>query len=237
MSSPEVCYCARCNPTLAPVQCSRCGEEIRYGWRAGQEDWLHRGDVDHAPILGHMTTLAEHAEIERQLDLPRTRTNQAGQEVVYTTRTWRSKRGSKAEGDTTENEDAVPTWDGVIPEPELRADRSVVPWPLRESVPNGVWLVLKPALAAGLEVARLTFARGPWTHSGGQRPPIQDTCVLAIRAAWLDSGTRAAVGCWRHVGDNWKFEHGLLITDYHAEFVSAADIKSWIKTIKGAQRG
>lgn len=218
-----------------PVVCSRCGEEVRWGWRAGYEAWWHRSDVDHQAILGHTLTQADLAEIEHQMDLPRTKLDSAGREVVYTTRNWKQTRRTKGDQDDEENEGKTEeTWDGTVPEPELVADHTSVPWPLRKSVPNGVWLVLKPALAAGLEVSRLTLARGPWLHAGGHRPAIQETWVLAIRAAWLDSGTRAAVGCWRNKGDKWEYDHGLLITDNHGEFVPSAAIKQWIKTLEAA---
>lgn len=195
---------------------------------------MHRdpaADRDHAPAFGHLATPEELTEVEHQLDLPRRRmavVNGVEQEVVYTTRDWKSKKKPKGD-ESVENEDAIPDWDGVIPAPEVTADHGVVPWPLRQSVPNGVWLVLKPALAVGLEVVRLTYARGTWLRADGQRPGVSETWVLAVRAAELDSGPWAAVGCWRNAGGKWGYDHGLLISGKRGEFVSAAAIKQWIK--------
>ena len=83
----DACFCRACVPTSAPTVCSRCGEEIRIGWRDGQRGWWHREPVDHFAALGHIITREEKAEAERQMDLVRERVSEkTGQVQTYTAR-------------------------------------------------------------------------------------------------------------------------------------------------------
>lgn len=71
-----------------PETCSRCGEEVRRGWRHGREAYWHRLDVDHEPVFGRMMTEADKAEIERQANLPRTRVVTRSKKVKGEKVTW-----------------------------------------------------------------------------------------------------------------------------------------------------
>lgn len=51
-----ICFCSACHPTDFEAQCSRCGEEIRIGWRNGHRTWWHRAEADHGSTQGHMIT-------------------------------------------------------------------------------------------------------------------------------------------------------------------------------------
>ena len=63
-----------------PLTCSRCGEEVRYGWRAGRTSieqqripqppagfWMHRDpDADHAVVLGQASWMTDWSAVAEQ---------------------------------------------------------------------------------------------------------------------------------------------------------------------------
>jgi hypothetical protein len=224
---------------VKPEICARCGEEVRFGWRAtkrnpvrikDQGSWLHRDpDVDHAAILGQPMTPEFAAEIEYQLDLPRVRTAiKDGKEieVVYTTRTWKQKKSSNSEGQGDDGK-LDELYSGELPPVEVASH----PLPVeRSAVPAGVWNMIKPALAAGLQVVRLTHSRGPWLPKNTATPKVEDCIILSVRGeSRLDDAPWAAVGCWRTVNGKYRYEYGFLLTGNVPERVTASDIKMWIK--------
>lgn len=66
------CYCSRCVPNDIPKDphrsvCSRCGEEVRFGFREGMKGWHHREAVDHVARHGHAV---EHLNLRAVVDEP-----------------------------------------------------------------------------------------------------------------------------------------------------------------------
>lgn len=55
---------------MAAVEvCSRCGQEVRWGWRHGREMYWHREDVDHQPVFGQRLAPPPPEDLEEERDL------------------------------------------------------------------------------------------------------------------------------------------------------------------------
>lgn len=189
----ETCYCKGCVArglapmrSGAPTTCSACGEEVRRGWRDGQEAWWHRESVEHATILGHTMTRRDQEAIEAALDAPRIDAN--GE--PYTTREYDLQRMKKAAREAIEAEDD----DFVaaeIPPPEVLTtpvDRK------DPRVPGGARTIWNLAEKQGWRVYRSTYSRGPRVHaSHGTLLSISDYFILGVA---LDDANLMAVGSW-----------------------------------------
>jgi hypothetical protein len=175
--------------------CGRCGEEVRKGWRDGVEAWWHRDHVDHVAVLGRPFTAADKAEVERQLDLPRVRTNKDGEEEHYTARELQVKAMNKAARDRLleeglDEEEIAAIQQVEIPEPEVRKT------PIEradERCPQGARNLMNAASKAEWEVRRLTYSRGPWLGAKGNVLSISDMVVCGV----VDSDRRYGVASWR----------------------------------------
>lgn len=177
--------------------CSVCGQEVRYGYWQDRKAYFHREPADHEPIFGRRFTAEEQAEVERQMDLPRTRvvTRTIKGEKVQVEETYTARQAmtakAKREAEETPDEDAEP--EGImteVPEPEVRKtaiERD------DERCPQGARNLLNAAARAGWEVRRLTYARGPWIGAKGQVLSISDTVVCGV----VDGDQRYAVASWR----------------------------------------
>lgn len=230
--------------------CSRCGEEVRYGKRGTLRGWLHREEVDHAPILGTIVTPEQIAENDRQQHLPRTRmvTKSKGkgdkkitweEEEAYTTaeldleRYRKQKKFREAEERELEfDDDGDPeTTDDIeveqYPEPEVRS----TPVAVDEFPPrSGIRQVANLIPRQGWEIVRFTKARGPYLGATGKVLSTSDSVVLGARGpVQLDGTRRVAVASWRDGGFDSAYigtlEDGRLTTTG----VNSAGLKAWIK--------
>jgi len=183
--------------------CSRCHQEVRWGFRGGQEAYWHRDDVDHAPVFGHMITVADKAEIERQLDLPRVDAN--GE--PYTTRDFdiarykdREKREA-AEREAAEASDEE--WEEhEVPAPEVTSTEIEMSDP---RLPGGAKQIWNLCLKNGW-TCRAFYSRGARIHkSHGRVLSIADYVVLKMA---LDKGDRRAVGSW----EDGSFDFAYIMT-------------------------
>ena len=227
------------------MQCSACGEEIRFGYRDGQEAYWHREPVDHAPIHGHRMAFATQEEIRRQRE-----------EVVrhmddgtpYTTAEWeiskdkdlarRKRRLAELRG---EEEAEV-----VIPEPEVaRHDLDPTSFAPTSGIAQVVNLVTgvtrrmpsgksskskkHPPMAPGWELRRLTGARGPYLGADGTILSVSDTVVLGARGPEVDGGVAIAVASWRDGDFDTAYVGRLKDGVVKVEPVNATELKAWIK--------
>lgn len=213
-----------------PETCSRCGEEVRWGWRHGRQAYWHRLDVDHLPLFGTIITPEMRAEHDRLADVVRSRVNEkTGETEWYTSRTYHTHGVSKTPDlrwlrEDEEGEDAV----GTLPEPEQRATPvEVTDLPARSGMRQIANLVVK---TPGWELRRLTKARGPYLGAAGKMLGISDSLVLgAVGPRGVDESRPGAVASWR----DGAYDSGYI--GYIAEGVFATDpansteLKDWIK--------
>lgn len=211
-----------------PETCSRCGQEVRYGTRAGVTGWLHRGKVDHLPIFGQVFTPEMAAEVEHQR---RNVIRFFDDGTSYTTAEYdiekdkdvarRRARLAELRGEPLQTEHIIPPVE--VPCHPLEVDDL----PPRSGMRQVANLVIK---TEGWELRRLTHARGPYMGQNGECLSISDTIVLGARCA-VDDGTRIAVVSWR----DGKFDHAYIgtIQDGHLNprKVDATTMKNWIKGI------
>lgn len=233
------CLCARCHPTDAPEQCSKCGEEVRWGWRDGVHGCWHRGNVDHAVIHGHRHTQADEDREQAALDevrydeppvpfltkalvahtspLARRLFLEAGRAPESYTIRERYAKKLNAEGE----EEAEP-----IPAPEVMAEpcEKTSKW-----VPGGAKQIWNLAEKNGWTIVRATRSRGPRVHaSHGTLLGISDFFQLKMR---LDTEDRSAVASWT----DGKFEFAYNCTIHRDTKTITADkansdgLKVWIK--------
>lgn len=202
--------------------CSRCGQEVRLGWRHGRKSYWHREDVDHETVFGYIMTPEDWAEIERQLDLPRTRIDKDGNEVTYTTREFDFDRMKKAAREAAEAEEPE-IEHHPIPPPEIYA----TPIESGDSrMPGGAKTMINTATKLGWR-AWATYSRGPRTHA--TLGTLLGTSDFVVVRMVLDGTPSRAVGSWR---DN-KFDFAYTVTvdneTYRAERVNSDGLKFWIK--------
>lgn len=227
ISTVETCFCSRCFPTVAPEQCSACGEEIRLGYRDGVKNFWHRESVDHAPIHGHRLTYAEVAENEQ---VRREHIWHDDDGNPYTTAEYEIKKDpdkDRRRRRLAELKGVDPDYVEPIPEPEMRATPvEVDSLPPRSGMRQIANLVLK---TDGWELRRLTAARGPYVGSDGSVLSISDSLVLGAVGPELDGGRVIAVASWR----DGKFDHAYAgrLSDGVAKVnpVNATELKAWIK--------
>lgn len=184
---------------MRPQTCSTCHQEVRWGWRDGREGWWHRDPVDHQPVFGRRFNVADAAEVQRQLDLPRTRLDKDGNEEIYTARELQVKAMNKAARERMAeeglDEEEIERMQQVeIPKPEVRKttiERA------DERCPQGAKNLLNAAAKAGWQVRRLTYSRGPWVGAAGQVLSISDLVVVGVVDQAVDTDYRYGVACWR----------------------------------------
>ena len=220
--------------------CSRCGEEVRYGVRGGLTGWLHREDVDHAPVFGHIASAEEKAGWAAEMLVTRERlpSKAAGhcpthQDLtpleVYTT----------AENDILKDKDVArrrqrlielhgrdPDYVAPIPEPEVRRQTvEVESFPPRSGIRQMVNLVLK---TPGWELRRLTHARGPYMGSKGEVLSISDSIVMSARTK-VDDGYALVVCSWRDGAFDTGYTGVLKAGVITPTPATSTAIKAWIK--------
>jgi hypothetical protein len=179
--------------------CSRCGEEVRFGFRDGVKGWHHRESVDHIARHGHSVPYIA-------ADAP----------VVI-------EEAPLRDGDDDEPVDpalqdaVVEVWSHPV-DPDSFAPRS--------GIKQVINLIEK---TDGWERRRLTHARGPYKGAKGQVLSISDTIVLGARCDLLDGSARIAVASWRDGKFDFAFigiiKDGRLAPDK----VDATTMKNWIK--------
>lgn len=218
----EACYCSRCAPSDAPVQCSVCGQEVRSGYRDGEHGWWHRGTVDHMTIHGHRTTYAAQAAIEAEANRERTRETEAGEVKTYTAATY-SLKGAALKAALGTTGDAPPP----LPEPTVpQHDVEVDDLPPRSGMRQVANLVLK---SDHWELVRLTSSTGPYLGSDGSVLSISERLVLGARGPKLDGATRIAVASWRDGKFDTAYAGRIIGDRVQVDSVNATDLKSWIK--------
>lgn len=199
----ERCFCSRCSPTQGAVQCSGCGQEVRWGTRDGQTTWHHREAVDHDAVLGHRVTI-ESADRARALRA----SLEAG----------KAPAASDDEEPTIEVDDADRIACHAVEVDDL---------PARSGMRQIANLVLK---TDGWELRRLTAARGPYMGAKGLPLSISDTVVLGAQTRQVDGSYVIAVASWRDGKFDFAMTgivegNRLIGTDR----VSSVNLKAWIK--------
>lgn len=206
----ERCFCSACVPTAAPLVCSRCGEEIRWGARESRLGYWHREAVDHQPIHGHMFLAAEQ--------------ERAAQHLAQ----WREAAPVEPEPTEDEDEDELEDVEIVpLPEPEIpRHDVTAEDFPPRSGIRQIVNLVTK---TPGWELVRFTHARGPWIGSKGTMLSVSDSVVLGARGPEGVDGVPIAVGTWRDGA--FKTAYTGVLKAGHLTTIGANSkaLKTWIK--------
>jgi len=206
--------------------CSRCGEEVRYGTRRLTTGWLHRGNPDHAAILGHIMTPEEAAEIERQQHL--IRHFEDGSD--YTTAEFdilrdkdvdrRKRRLAELRGEPADQVVA-------LPEPEVPCR----PVEITEFAPrSGIKQVINLVGKQGWELRGVTHARGPYIGADGSVLSTSDSHVVRARGpARIDGTVPVAVASWRDGSFDFAFVGVIADGRLRAEKVDSASLKKWIK--------
>lgn len=243
----EACYCSRCAPLPgAAAQCSVCGQEIRLGYRDGVKNWWHREAVDHAPIQGHRITYAQRAENER---FRREHVWYDDEGRPYTTAEWeigKDKDPVRRRRRLAELRGEDPDYVEPIPEPEVRRTPVEID---DDRVPGGAKTMARlvagitrvtpggktskspkhPPMAPGWELARLTYARGPYLGADGSVLSISDTIVMGARGPEVDGGVAIAVASWRDGKFDTAYTGVLKDGVAKVDPANADQLKSWIK--------
>lgn len=194
--------------------CSRCGEEVRRGWRHEREGYWHREDVDHEPVFGHIMTPEDWAEIERQRHL--VRYDDDGN--PYTTAEYEARKiknkAARAEALAElagDDEEEVPLLEPVevhtinLP----HKGRVFVGCPdgtvAVAAVPGGARTMLNLAKKQGWTVERLTYARGPYLGANGSSLGVSDSVVLLLRGPIVDESPILGIASWRDGKSDWAY--------------------------------
>lgn len=221
--------------------CSRCGEEVRWGWRPGTTSpappagfWMHRDpSVDHMPIFGQRVTAEDFEEIEQQRHL----TRYTEDDEPYTTAEYDFRRMSKRKRDQLEadapdddeegHDDIEPVEVRTINLPNKGrvfigcSDGTVAV----AQVPGGVRTILNLAAKIGWEVERLTYARGPYLGANGKSLGVSDSVVLLVRGPIVDGTPLLGVASWRDAKSDWAWRvHNKTTTS-----VGAKALIAWMK--------
>lgn len=207
--------------------CSRCGQEVRYGQRGLVTGWLHREDVDHQPIFGHIWTPEDQEHVEREYREV-VRTMEDG--TTYTTAEFdilKDKDAERRKRRLAEFRSEGPDHAPPIPEPEVRAH----PLEVADLRPGSGMRQIATLVTKtdGWELRRVTGSRGPYVGSAGGVLSISDTIVIGARGPEVDEGVKVAVASWRD--DSFDFAYAGLIRGDRCftHKVNATELKTWIK--------
>lgn len=213
----------------ASERCSRCDQEVRWGWRDGREAYWHREPADHAPIFGRIMTAEEIEEVRRQREEV-VRYDDEGR--PYTSAEWEIMRDKEIERRDRrlallrgEDPDAPPE---PLPAPEVPV-HDVTPddFPPRSGIRQIYNLVER---TDGWEIYRFTACRGPYLGTGGKVLSTSDSVVLGARGPLqVDGSMRLAVASWRDGA--FDFAHLGLMKAGGVTLRSgnSAEMKDWIK--------
>lgn len=223
--------------------CSRCGQEVRRGYRDGRLAWWHREAVDHEPVFGNASY--DKAEVERQRHLPRERyvkVNPEGFPLLFEIETYTAaevelKAMSKAARDRAaeEDEDAEPEHPLEPIEVRctplnLKGETVVTDVDGRERVtvtPGGARTLINLATKLGWDVVRLTYARGPYIGAKGGSLGVSDSVVLVVRGPVLDGSNVYGVASWRDGKSQWAWR----VVDRKIDAVGARALSAWMKEV------
>lgn len=192
-----------------PQTCRRCGEEVRYGYRGGVRGWLHRTDVDHAPLFGTGWTPELQAKIDASLA-----------EMAA-----RGKADKKTEV-VVEEQPEPDVW-AEVPEPYVTA-QPVGPddFPPRSGIRQIYNLAEK---TDGWEVVNFTLAIGPYVGARGQVLSISDSVKMVMRGPEVDNGRRVAVASWRDGAFDFAYTGILKGGVVYTDAANSTALKAWIK--------
>jgi hypothetical protein len=242
-----VCLCRACKPTdITGMICSRCGEEVRMGIRRpGVREWLHRQDVEHAAVLGHLMTFEAAEEVRRQReDVIR----YMDDGTPYTTAEYEIKKDPDAarrkmrlaalRGEEVEEEE--------MPEAEINAhdvDPTTLPTGgikqvvelvsgVTRLMPNGKNSKSKkhPPAAPGWELVSLRHWRGPYLGADGKVLGISDIMRVKARGPkGLDGSQGWAVASWRDGEFDFAYTGVIQGGRTSPTKVNSTTMKDWIK--------
>lgn len=206
---------------MKPQICSVCDEEVRLGWRHGVYGWLHREDVDHFPVFGHIRT-PEEAEHARRMMEEVEHIGEDGEPYITRERDiMKDPNADRRKRRLAEFREEDPDYVAPLPEPELRRTPiEVDDLPPRSGMRQVANLVVK---TDGWELRRLTKARGPYLGADGSVLSISDSIVLGAQR--LDADRSFAVASWR----DGKFDSAYIGSKGSARLVNATELKAWIK--------
>lgn len=213
---------------MAAVEtCSRCGQEVRRGWRHGRESYWHREDVDHEPIFGAIMTADRIEDVRREREDVVRYTDDGD---PYTSAEWEISRDK----DTDRRRRRLALYRGEdpdhvepLPAPEVPCHPiDIEDLPARSGMRQVANLVLKQ----GWELRRLTAARGPYIGSKSEVLSTSDTVVLGARGPErLDGGVPVAVASWRDGKFDFAITGILKGGRCTTSKVDATALKRWIK--------
>lgn len=209
------------------VECSRCGEEVRFGTRGLTTGWLHRGNPGHAAILGHIQTPEEAAEIVRQ-DREVVRYDDDGK--PYTTAEFDIRR----DDDTARRRRRLAELHGepvdapvVIPEPEVPCH----PVTADDFAPrSGVRQIFNLVGKQGWDLVSATGCRGPYLGADGSVLSISEASVIRARGpARIDGTVPFAVASWRDGKFDFAYVGVIRQGRLESRKVDSSTMKNWIK--------
>jgi len=156
--------------------CTRCDQEVRYGYRDGQPGWWHREAVDHSARHGVPGPTREESQAARAeweaANLSPTTPNDDEKEPLATT-----PEVHAMPVDTVGRRRFVCFPDGSVADAQL---------------PGGARTVINAARKTGWEISA-SYARGAWLHSATWTP----TAIVNHVQVRLRRGTQRAVATWR----------------------------------------
>ena len=194
------CLCSSCAPSSASLQCSRCGEEVRWGTRDGVLAYHHREAHEHAPVFGHLLSTEQF------------------EEAVATA----LARSKKSEAEEAAEAPLEPVEVRMTPISEkgvtIVEGREIEP-------PGGVRVFANLAPKVGWTIRRLTYSRGPYLSSTGKSLGVSDCILMILAGPPLDGVTRWVVGWWRDGKSTsvWTIEDGVVT------IAGAKAAKEWMK--------
>lgn len=203
--------------------CSRCNQEVRWGWRDGVEGYWHRESVEHVPIFGRSVTRDEVDEIDRRY---REEIHFDDDGKPYTAAEYDILRDKNLE----RRKHRLADFHGVDPDyVEPLPDPEVICHPVEPdsfAPRSGIRQVINLVLKSGWELRRLTHARGPYLGADGSVLSISDSIVVGARGPALDGQIPYAVGSWR----DGKFDYSFTgILGGATTRVDNTTMKNWIK--------
>jgi len=215
--------------------CSTCGEEVRWGQReGGQRGYLHREEVDHMPTFGPKTSPERYMEIL------------AGHRAFTVNKEAERKDHEDEEGSDVIEPVEVPCTPIPLPLLKVRTPTGgttktgkpamatsyaarIEPAPgfeLDIAIPGGVNTTLSAAAAAGWEVRRLTYSRGPFLSSSGKSLGVSDFVVIGLAGPMVDGGRVYGVASWR---DGKSYFGWWINADRSVEHLGAEALKARMK--------
>lgn len=214
--------------------CAVCGQEVRWGWRDGQDGqgprnaYWHRDLVDHAPKFGVLDYDRTAVEYQRHLERTRTVTRKVKGEPVTVEETYTAvgveeaimaKSAKGRERLAAEHEDDEEDEGHDLEPIEVYAIRMPLKGTFEVThvdgathevaVPGGIRRVVNLATKTGWEVLKATYSRGPYLGAKGSLG-VSDRMRLILAGPQVANIRDYGVAWWRDGKSDacWIVENG-----------------------------